>query len=137
MDCIFCKIGAGEISSFKVYEDEHALAFLDINPITKGHTLVIPKAHASKLSELEGEELTGTMEALQRVTRAVEDSLELEGLNLFVNQGEVAGQIVPHFHVHIVPRAKDDGLKFVTPKVDVTEEEFKEISDKIAEAIKV
>lgn len=137
MDCIFCKIVAGGIPSFKVYEDDYALAFLDINPIAKGHTLVMPKIHVKKISELEAEDLSGLMAALQKVTRAIEDSIGPEGLNIFVNQGEAAGQIVPHLHIHIVPRAKDDGLKVPTAKVEMTEEGFKEISKKIADAIKV
>jgi histidine triad (HIT) family protein len=135
MDCIFCKIIAGELPSYKVYEDDYTFAFLDINPITKGHTLVLPKIHVTKLPELEGKYSSGLIGAVQKVTRAIEDSIKPEGLNIFVNQGEVAGQIVPHLHVHVVPRTTGDGLEFTTPKVEMIEEEFKEISRKIASQI--
>ncbi len=135
-DCIFCKIIAGEIPCYKVFEDEKAIAFLDINPINKGHTLVIPKVHVSKISEFEDEDLVGFYRALQKVTCAVEGAVPLDGLNLFVNQGEVAGQVVPHFHCHISPRLKNDGLKIELPSQDLSEDEFVEIMVKIKMALK-
>ncbi len=135
LDCLFCKIIAGEISSYNVYEDDFSFAFLDINPITVGHTLVLPKLHVTKLAELEGTALNGWVTALQRVAAGVEIALEPEGLNIFINQGEVAGQIIPHLHAHVVPRAPDDGVRFIVPSIKSTENEFKEISGKITSAI--
>ncbi len=134
-DCLFCKILSGEIPSYNVYENDFAYAFLDINPIAAGHTLVLPKVHITKLAELEGEALSGWVTALQRVVAGVERALEPEGLNIFINQGAVAGQIIPHLHVHVVPRSSSDLIRFETPTVKLSEVEFKEISKKIAEAI--
>jgi histidine triad (HIT) family protein len=136
-DCLFCKIISGEIPSYNVYEDDFAYAFLDINPIASGHTLVLPKVHVTKLAELEGEALSGWAIALQKVVAGVESALEPEGLNIFINQGEVAGQIIPHLHVHIVPRSIGDGVRFETPTVKLSEVEFRDKSKKIADAIYV
>ncbi len=135
-DCLFCKIVAGDIPCYKVYEDDRTLAFLDINPINKGHTLVIPKVHVSKISELEDEDLVGFYRALQKVTGAVERAVRLDGLNLFVNQGEVAGQLIPHFHCHITPRLKGDGLRMEIPSRELSEEEFVDTMVKIKMALK-
>ncbi len=135
-DCLFCKIVAGNIPCYKVYEDERTLAFLDISPINKGHTLVIPKVHVSRISEFEDGDLVGFFRALQKVTGAVERAVRLDGLNLFVNQGEVAGQVVPHFHCHISPRLKGDGLRMGIPSLKLSEEEFVDTMVKIKMALK-
>jgi len=112
-------------------------AFLDINPISRGHTLVLPKSHVARLSGLKEAEVPGLMLALQKVTRAIEESLTPEGLNIFVNQGEVAGQVVPHLHIHVVPRSGGDGIELVTPVVEMSESDFREVSNRIGKAIKV
>ena len=135
MECIFCKIARRELSSYMVYEDEVALAFLDINPVSRGHTLVMPRVHVTRLSELKAKELSGLMRALQKVVRGVEASLKPEGLNIAINQGEVAGQVVPHLHVHVVPRARGDGLKIPSFRVGMSKEEFQEVSSKIASSL--
>ncbi len=135
-DCLFCKIVAGDIPCYKVYEDERTLAFLDINPINKGHALVIPKVHVSRISEFEDDDLVAFYRALQKVTGAVERAVRLDGLNLFVNQGEVAGQVVPHFHCHISPRLKGDGLRMEIPSLELSEEEFVDTMVKIKMALK-
>lgn len=134
-DCLFCKIIAGEIPSYTVFEDEFTFAFLDINPIAAGHTLVLPKVHVTKLAELEGDDLAGWTAALQKVAAGVESALEPEGLNIFINQGEVAGQVISHLHVHVVPRVSGDGVRFETPAVKLSEAEFKGVSEKIVKAI--
>jgi len=110
-DCIFCKIIAGEIPSFKVFEDEHTLAFMDINPAHDGHALVIPKAHARDLNAIEPESIAAVVVTARRVARAVSAALEPEGLNLVQCNGEAAGQSVFHFHMHVLPRARGDDLK--------------------------
>lgn len=136
-DCIFCKIGTGVIPSHKVYEDEKSFAFLDINPITKGHTLVIPKNHYTRLAEVDPLDLQALMTALQKVAAGIEEALDPEGLNIFINQGEVAGQVVPHLHIHVVPRTSSDGLEFITPHLKLSEKEFIEVSEKIKKIIGV
>ncbi len=109
--CIFCKIVAGELPSFKIYEDEHTLAFLDIHPVSTGHTLVIPKNHAGNIFEISAEDWSHVQETVRKTALAIEKSLSADGINLNMNNREHAGQVVDHAHVHLIPRYKGDGLK--------------------------
>ena len=111
MDCIFCKIVAGKLPSFKVYEDEKTLAFLDIHPVHPGHTLVIPKNHAQNIFEISPEDWAAVQETVRRIAIALEKATGADGVNLMMNNREHAGQIVDHAHVHIIPRFKGDGLR--------------------------
>ena len=110
-DCIFCKIIAGEIPCFRLYEDEHTLSFMDINPANDGHALVIPKQHARDLYAVSPQAIAAVAVTARRVARAVDQAMKPEGLNLVQCNGEAAGQSVPHFHVHVLPRTTDDDLK--------------------------
>ena len=110
-DCIFCKIVKGEIPCAKVYEDDEVLAFLDITPIKKGHTLVIPKAHAKDLLEINSQLLENLMLAVQKIAKAVMGATGATAFNLGANNGTAAGQLVPHFHFHVIPRHENDGLE--------------------------
>ncbi len=114
-DCIFCKIIKGEIPSFKIFEDEHAFAFLDINPIEPGHTLVVPKFHARELFFLPPEELAGVMPAIQRTATLLKKKLGCDGLALSQLNGEAAGQTVFHVHFHLIPRYAGTPIDW-TPK---------------------
>lgn len=107
--CIFCRIVAGEIPSSKVYEDERILSFMDINPVTPGHTLVIPKAHANEVACLSAEDLAAIGRALGRIAPAVMKAVGAEGYNILNNRGAVAGQAVEHVHFHVIPRKAGDG----------------------------
>lgn len=109
-DCIFCKIIAGEIPCARVYEDENMLAFLDINPIAKGHTLVVPKAHYPTLLEFDSALGAPLLAALQRVAEAVRAEVKAGGFNVIQNNFTCAGQMVFHAHWHIIPRHENDGL---------------------------
>ena len=109
-DCVFCKIVAGEIPSFKLFEDDATLAFMDINPANEGHALVIPKEHAIDLYEISEESLTRTVVTAKRVARALARTLNPDGLNLVQCNGRAAAQSVMHFHVHVLPRVRDDRL---------------------------
>ena len=109
-DCIFCKIVAGEIPSFKLFEDEATLAFMDINPASEGHALVIPKEHAPDVYGVSDEALARTVVTAKRVAAALARTLNPDGLNLVQCNGAAAAQSVMHFHVHVLPRAKNDGL---------------------------
>lgn len=109
MECIFCKIVAGDIPSHKVYEDDQTLAFLDINPATRGHTLVIPKAHAPDLFSVPAEALTAAALTVQKVARLLQQVVRPDGLNIVQNNGSAAGQVVMHYHVHLIPRWAGDG----------------------------
>lgn len=111
MDCIFCKIIAGEIPSYKVYEDESVLAFLDINPVNPGHTLVVPKKHFANIEEADQATLCQVIKILKKVGLSLKKNLAAPGYNVQVNNDPAAGQIVPHLHFHVTPRLADDGLQ--------------------------
>lgn len=109
-DCLFCKIIAGEIPSTTVAEDEHTVAFMDINPATRGHALVVPRRHARDLTVIEPGDLAAVGAMAQRVARRALEVLEADGVNLLNSCGSAAWQTVFHFHLHIVPRYDDDPL---------------------------
>ena len=109
-DCIFCKIVRGEVPSFKVYEDEHTLAFLDIHPVHPGHTLVIPKEHAATIFDISAESWAQVQETVRKTASAIEKGTAADGVNLLMNNREHANQMVHHAHVHLIPRFKNDGL---------------------------
>ena len=116
-DCLFCKIVAGQIPSTRVYEDERTIAFMDINPGTRGHALVIPREHATDLLSIPLEDLDACMRAAQRLARKAKEALGADGINLLNSCGPAAWQTVFHFHVHVVPRYDDDPLELPwTPK---------------------
>lgn len=108
MDCIFCRIITGEIPSHKVYEDDETLAFLDINPATRGHTLVIPKQHAADLFEITPESAGAVTRTTQRVVQIMRKALQPDGVNVLQNNGPASGQVVFHYHVHVIPRWDGD-----------------------------
>ncbi len=110
-DCIFCKIIAGELPAQIVDQDERTIAFMDISPATRGHTLVVPRRHARDLLEIEPEDLEATILAAQRLARTVRDRLGADGVNLLNSCGSAAWQTVFHFHVHVIPRYAGDPLR--------------------------
>ena len=110
-DCIFSKIISGDIPSFKVFEDEQTLAFMDINPANDGHCLVIPKQHARDLYAISEEAVAAVARSARRVALAVQATLQPEGVNLVQCSGHAAGQCVYHFHMHVLPRREGDELK--------------------------
>jgi histidine triad (HIT) family protein len=111
-DCVFCKIRDGQIPSMKIFEDDRTLAFMDINPLNSGHCLVITKAHAPTLYEVEVADLQAAVAAAQRVALAIRDGLKPDGLNMLQANGAAAFQSVPHFHLHLIPRWNNDGKGF-------------------------
>ncbi len=110
-DCIFCKIVAGELPAQVIDEDERTLAFMDINPATAGHALVIPRRHYRNLLEISAEDLSATAVAAQRLAARVNERLGADGVNLLNSCGPAAWQTVFHFHVHVIPRYDDDPLR--------------------------
>lgn len=108
-DCIFCKIAGGEIPSKTIYEDADFRVILDLGPATKGHALILPKEHADDLFALPEETAAKVLPVAQKVAAKLKDNLHCEGLNLVQNNGEVAGQTVRHFHLHMIPRYQGDG----------------------------
>jgi histidine triad (HIT) family protein len=108
--CVFCAIVTGDVPAHRVYEDAATVAFMDINPATDGHALVVPRAHAADIWDLEEEDGVAVWRAVQRVAGAVRSALRPDGLNLLQANGRAAFQSVFHFHVHVVPRYVDDSV---------------------------
>ncbi|HAB61186.1 MAG TPA: HIT family protein [Lachnospiraceae bacterium] len=130
-NCIFCKIAAGEIPSYTIYEDDDFKAFMDISPASKGHTILIPKEHADNLFELDETVASKLLPVAARIAKALKAELHCEGLNLLQNNGEIAGQTVFHFHMHIIPRYEVDKVvvKWVEDKYEG--EPLDQLSEKI------
>lgn len=109
-DCVFCKIVRGEIPCCKTYEDEITLVFMDIAPLSRGHMLVIPKRHYETILEIEPETYGWLNNIVSRGARAIQKALQPDGINIMQLNGKAANQVVPHLHIHIVPRNFGDGL---------------------------
>lgn len=109
-ECIFCKIANGQIPSNKVYEDEQILAFLDVNPVSAGHTLVVTKEHFSDFTQVPKNLVSHAYLVAQLVAQACVKELKASGVNVLTNAGKAAGQEVFHFHIHVIPRYKNDGI---------------------------
>ena len=110
-ECIFCKIVSEEISSEKIYEDDNVIGILDANPKVEGHALIIPKKHFKTLLDIPNSLGNELIEAAKKIALKLIDEEKAEGFNLLMNNFEVAGQVIPHAHIHIIPRKKDDGVK--------------------------
>jgi histidine triad (HIT) family protein len=134
-DCIFCKIIQGEIPCQKVYEDDNVLALLDINPTTKGHTVVITKKHYPNLVATPATELCQIITVIKNIAPAIVAASQAEGWNLGVNNGPAAGQIIEHVHFHIIPRKANYGLKPWGGK-PYEGNEFAEYAEKIRKELK-
>lgn len=134
--CIFCKIARGEIPSYKVYEDNIVIAYLDINPASRGHTLVVTKEHFSNMTTCPKDILDHVFEVAQKIAQAQIAQLGADGVNILTNVGEAAGQTVMHFHVHVIPRYSADGLKLEFPPKQLTAGEMDEVVSSIKKSIK-
>ena len=133
-NCIFCKIVKGEIDSKKIYEDEKVLAFLDITPISKGHLLIIPKKHFENIYEIENSYLKEIISVAKIIAESLKKSLNAGSVNILHASGKDAQQSVFHFHIHLVPRYKNDGID-IWPKSDYKELNLDEIKNKITKEI--
>jgi histidine triad (HIT) family protein len=130
-DCIFCKVLAGEIPGERVYEDDHAIAVMDINPWTRGHAVVFPRKHAANLFEIEDGELERVAVAAKRVATAMKDRLACDGVNLFQSNGAAAWQTIFHLHVHVIPRYEGDPLQLPTHPKPAEPGELAEVAREI------
>ncbi|HSJ38782.1 MAG TPA: HIT family protein [Planococcus sp. (in: firmicutes)] len=133
-NCIFCKIISGEIPSVKIYEDEHVFAFMDIMPLSKGHTLLIPKTHRESVYDLQGDEAAQLFGVVPRIAAAIKETFNPEGLNLLNNNGAKAGQSVFHFHLHFIPRYGESdgfGVKWMTKEKEYTTERIQELAEQV------
>ncbi len=130
-DCLFCKMVAGKIPVTKIYEDEVVLSFLDIGPISNGHTLVIPKQHFEKLHECPAELLGQVFTRIGKIAGAVAAAMDSDGYNLLCNNGRAAGQLIEHLHFHIVPRNTGDRLFSRWPSFEYKDGKIEEIAGAI------
>ena len=134
-DCIFCKIIGGEIPSAKILETDSVLAFMDINPVSRGHALIVPKAHYSAFPEIPVDILAQLGEAMQRIGTAVLSQLKSDGFNVLLNNGRAAGQLINHAHFHLVPRNAGDGVMDWPPVRPYAEGEMEAIRARLASAV--
>ncbi len=125
--CVFCKIVEGLIPSARVLETDHAVAFLDINPVNLGHVLLVPKAHHAGLADLPEEAAAETARLLPRLARAIQAATGADGLNLIINNGQAAGQTVFHGHWHLIPRFVDDAVHWPWPHLAYAGDELSEM----------
>ncbi len=134
MECVFCKIVDKEIPSATIYEDANVMAFLDINPRFKGHALVIPKIHVTMLDELGDEAIAHLFVVVKHVADTLKKNLGARGYNIIINNGRVAGQVVPHLHVHVIPRYEDNkqglGFEAAFPVDEEAKKQLEELAKK-------
>ena len=138
-DCVFCSIVAGDIPARTVHETDDVLAFLDANPLARGHTLVIPKAHARHVADLDPDLASAVFDAVADLTPRIQEAVGADAANVGINDGEAAGQEVPHVHAHIVPRFEGDGgspIHAVAGKrPDLSDEELDAVADEISDVV--
>lgn len=130
-ECLFCGIVVGEVPAQVVDSDEHTVSFMDINPATPGHALVIPRRHAADLMQVSDEDLERTMVAARRLARRMEEALEPDGFNVLNSCRPAAWQTVFHYHLHVVPRYDDDPLKLPWIPRGADEKEIEAMADRI------
>lgn len=131
MDCIFCKIVSGQVSCMKVYEDEHTLVFMDIAGDVDGHMVAIPKKHIENILDCDTENLNRLMLAVKKVSNHCVENCGFDGVNLLNASDSSAGQSVPHFHIHIIPRKNNDGID-AWPKFEGAKEDLSDVWSKIS-----
>jgi histidine triad (HIT) family protein len=130
-DCIFCGIVAGEVPAQKVDEDEHTVVFMDLNPWTRGHALVIPRRHTPNLYEIDDDELRHTAVAARRLARRMRERLRCDGVNVLNAAEPAAWQTVFHFHLHVIPRYHDDPLELPAHPGEASPDELAEVADEL------
>lgn len=130
-DCIFCKIAAGEIPSATIYEDDEFRVILDLGPASKGHALILPKSHAANIYELPDELAAKAMVLAKKMATEMTDALQCDGFNIVQNNGELAGQTVFHFHMHLIPRYNGDNVKLGWMPGTLTDDVRDEILSKL------
>lgn len=134
MECIFCKIVSGEIPAVKVLDEELVLAFMDINPSSRGHMLVVMKNHTENIFEIPESDLATLIKAVKKCAGAAKDALRAEGVTILQLNGKASDQIVPHLHIHVIPRWENDGLSVSTWEMKPGDmKEIQEIALKVKE----
>lgn len=130
-DCIFCKIANGEIPSATLYEDEDFRVILDLGPASKGHALILPKAHAANIYEISDDMAAKAMILAKKMATKMTEALKCDGFNIVQNNGEPAGQTVFHFHIHLIPRYEGDQVGITWKPGTLTDEVKNEILEKL------
>lgn len=133
-DCDFCRIVAGEEPAYRLYEDDRAVAFLDVNPAVQGHTLVVPRDHEAELLGCERRRQTGVLEAIRTVARGLEAALEPDGFSVFYTSGELVGS-VEHAHVHLLPRTDGDDVSLSLPRSQLDHDAGTTIASRVRAAL--
>ena len=134
-ECIFCAIASGKFDSFKIYEDEDIVAVLDINPMTKGHTLVMPKKHFQFLFQMPDEIVNKIFGTVKMLMTLMINITKAQGINILINQGVAAGQNVEHLVINLIPRYPNDNIILDAQRLKLKEEEFKEVARLLSEKI--
>lgn len=132
-ECLFCKIASGEIPSKKIFENDSTIAFLDINPANKGHTLVAPKNHAETIFDISESDLKEVIATVKKIAQKVKDKMNVDGLNIVQNNGEQAGQIVKHLHFHIIPRHEGDKVVITYQRNQLSDDEMNDVQKTLSE----
>ena len=135
MDCIFCKIVAGEVPAVKVFEDDACVAFMDIGPVADGHVLLIPKNHAEAVDDMSPQDASAVLANLPAIVRAVRSATGCQGVNVLQNNGRAAGQAVMHVHFHIIPRTESGRFHFNWPAADYPPGRMDELAAAIRQAL--
>lgn len=135
-ECLFCKIAKGEIPSKKIYEDSDSFAFLDINPANRGHCLVIPKKHYENIYDVDDRALEKLIIVTKNLSKLIKEKLQCNGINIVQNNEKHAGQIVSHFHIHIIPRYENDNVVITYQRVSLTDADFEDIKQKLIQTPK-
>ena len=133
-ECLFCKIAKGEIPSKKIFEDADSVAFLDINPANRGHCLVVPKKHFENIYDIDDKTLEKVIIIAKNLSKLIKEKLACNGINLVQNNERHAGQIVNHFHVHIIPRYENDNVVITYQRVQLSDADFEDIKNKLSES---
>ena len=134
-DCVFCRIEAKQIPASIVYEDEHTLAFMDLGQVNPGHVLVAARTHVENVFALDDELASAVFRTAARIARAVRTAFDPPGLNLFQANGQAGGQTVSHFHLHVLPRWHDDGMKLVWPVKNPSRDTLQSHAEKLRAAL--
>jgi histidine triad (HIT) family protein len=134
-DCVFCKIRDGEIPAMRIYEDDHTLAIMDINPVNSGHCLVIVKNHAPTIWDADPADLQAAIATAQKVAIGLKTAVKPDGLNLLQANGPAAFQSVPHYHLHLIPRWNNDGKGFDWTLVPGDRGQIQAVGERLREAI--
>lgn len=135
-DCIFCKLANGVIPTNSLYEDDVVKVIFDAGPASLGHVLILPKEHFDNVYALDDDTAAHVFQVAVKVAKALKEGLNLEGLNIVQNNGEIAGQTVFHFHMHIIPRYKGDTVNVGWKPGEVTDEEIEKIKSLVCPRIK-